>query len=93
MDRDQVAEAVGLYVLELVPPALRETPQCMALLKNMSERLADLTEVCKAFDAGPASADRLARAAAAYRDSLEQLSEWARQLEAAAEEARGATTH
>jgi hypothetical protein len=93
MDRDQVAEAVGLYVLELVPPALRDTPQCLALLKNMSGALADLVVGSKGFDGGPASADRLARAAIAYRDSLDRLSEWARQLEAAADEAKDATTH
>jgi hypothetical protein len=79
-------------VLGLIPPPLRDT-RCVALLNNMAARLDKFSCASKGFDAGPGSAARLAVAATAYSDALEQLSEWGAQLKAAADEAQGATAH
>jgi hypothetical protein len=78
-------------LLELIPEHVREMPDCLAYMANLAAAVRELADAVTAFDGAPASAVRLARAAAAYCDTLGRIVEWAGALRVAAEEVKGAT--
>jgi hypothetical protein len=80
-------------LLDLIPPPVRELPDCLARVGAMAATLTEVANAVDTFDGAPESAERLKHASAAYFEALMQVVEWANALRAAADEARGATAH
>jgi hypothetical protein len=80
-------------LLDLIPPDVRELPDCLARVGAMAAALTALADAIGAFDGCPDSAARLKYASAAYFEALMLTVEYAVALRTAAAEKIDATTH